>query len=43
MDSEDFSDFEDPLRKEALPVADFDEYDKNVPPKTGEEYLRRVQ
>lgn len=30
-------------RQKALPVADFDYYDPNVPPSTGEEYLRRVQ
>lgn len=41
--SNDESDGEDCLRKSVLPVAKFDSYDENVPPKSGEEYLRRVQ
>ena len=34
---------ENSLRKSILPVAKFDDYDEAIPPKTGEEYLRRVQ
>ena len=30
-------------RRPVLPVADFDDYDPNVPPQSGAEYLRRVQ
>lgn len=41
--SDDNSDNENCLRKRVLPVANFDNYDENVPPKSGEEYLRRVQ
>jgi survival of motor neuron protein-interacting protein 1 len=37
------SDEEEYGRKKSLPVADFDDYDPNIPPVTGEEYLRRVQ
>ena len=41
--NDNYSDDEDCLRKSVLPVAKFDSYDENVPPKSGEEYLRRVQ
>ena len=39
----DDSEGDDCLRKSVLPVAKFNSYDENVPPKSGEEYLRRVQ
>ncbi len=44
--SSEFSDDEDSDfqgQAQALPVADFEEYDPNCPPLSGPEYLRRVQ
>lgn len=39
----DFDQEEESGQQQALPVADFDNFDPSKPPVTGEEYLRRVQ
>lgn len=41
MDFDD--DYDDYKRPSVLPVANFDHYDPQKPPTSGEEYLRRVQ
>ena len=42
-DDDDDDQSSDMVMKTVLPVANFDDYDPNIPPQSGAEYLRRVQ